>query len=91
VNFYISSINAKSTAFSEGEGRVLDISPSGVRMPSSLTIPINQAVELTLHITIGSREIPLIGNIVWQKKVYPFYQYGVELISDAFENKLYLP
>jgi len=88
VNFYISRINGKTTASSEGEGVVLDISPSGLRMQSSLDIPSNQEVELTMHMTIGSREIALIGNIVWQKKVYPTYQYGVEMISDAFEEQI---
>lgn len=88
VNFYISRINGKTTASSEGEGVVLDISPSGLRMQSSLDIPSNQEVELTMHMTIGSREIVLIGNIVWQKKVYPTYQYGVEMISDAFEEQI---
>ncbi|MGD6832453.1 PilZ domain-containing protein [Sutcliffiella halmapala] len=88
VNFYISRINGKTTASSEGEGVVLDISPSGLRMQSSLNIPSNQEVELTMHMTIGSREIALIGNIVWQKKVYPTYQYGVEMISDAFEEQI---
>ncbi|WP_417899037.1 PilZ domain-containing protein [Bacillus haimaensis] len=88
VNFYISRINGKTTASSEGEGVVLDISPSGLRMQSSLDIPSNQEVELTMHMTIGSREIAVIGNIVWQKKVYPTYQYGVEMISDAFEEQI---
>ncbi|MFE7063220.1 PilZ domain-containing protein [Sutcliffiella sp. NPDC057660] len=88
VNFYISRINGKTTASSEGEGTVLDISPSGLRMQTSLDIPTNQEVELTMHMTIGSREIALIGNIVWQKKVYPSYQYGVEMISDAFEEQI---
>lgn len=88
VNFYISRINGKTTASSEGEGRVLDISPKGLRLQTSLDIPAKQEVELTMHLTIGSRDIVLIGNIVWQKKVYPSFQYGVEMISDAFGGQI---
>lgn len=88
MNFYISRFNGNTTASSEGEGRVLDISPSGLRMETSLDIPSNQEVELTMHMTIGSREIAVIGNIVWQKKVYSSYQYGVKMISDAFEEQI---
>ncbi|WP_169864787.1 PilZ domain-containing protein [Sutcliffiella halmapala] len=88
MNFFISRIDGKSASSSEGEGKMLDISPSGLRMQSSLNIPSNKDIELTLQITIGNQELSLIGKIVWQKKVYPSYQYGVELISEAFEEQI---
>ncbi|WP_223701393.1 PilZ domain-containing protein [Sutcliffiella deserti] len=86
--FFISRMNGKTIASSEGEAQVLDISPSGLRMQCDLNIPSNQLVEISMKIIIGSREIPLIGNIMWQKKVYPSYHYGVALISDAFEEQI---
>lgn len=88
IIFFISRIDGKSITSSEGEGKILDISPSGLRMQSSLNIPSNKDLELTLHITIGSQEVSVIGKIVWQKQIFPYYQYGVELISEAFEEQI---
>lgn len=84
VYFKIVNINGKRIESSEGSAKMVDLSPKGMKLKSSLDLKdINyKAIILSIRFTIGTDEQIVLGRIVWKKGMAGFYHYGVELLAD---------
>lgn len=88
VSFYISRLRGKGSQSSLGKGVILNISPGGLRLDTSLDLPKGDEVEITFELDIASHTLKPIGSIVWKEKKYDRYLYGVDFISDEFNQDI---
>lgn len=75
-------INGQERKTSLGEGEILDISLSGLKLKTSLNIPLNDHLEIEISLMISESPITLRGKFVWQKNNYSDYWYGVQFQAD---------
>ena len=62
---------------------VLDLSPNGLRLMTSLDLPvehINYLLEVELE--LNDRLVVLIGKPVWKRKQFNNFLYGIEAVED---------
>ena len=88
ATFHISKINNKQIDSSNGEAKIHDISPGGLKMEASLNLPAKQQVELTINVHVEDVELTLVGVIMWQKHQFNKYFYGIELITEDYEDSI---
>ena len=88
ATFHISKINNKPIESSSGDAKIHDISPGGMKIEASLNLPANQQVELTMQVNIEEVQLTLVGEIVWQKKQSNKFYYGIELITEDYEDAI---
>lgn len=69
-------IVTESSESKPGEMKILDISPSGLRMFSKLDLP--SQIRITAKFTLMEQTIDLEGLINWKSEQYEGYEYGVE-------------
>lgn len=83
--FQITKINQTSVNSSQGQAKIVDISPVGVKIISHLDIPeINHSsIEINITFTLHNINLNFSGNIVRHYKKVSTNEYGVEF----FENK----
>ena len=84
VYFKIVNINGKRIESSEGTATMIDLSPKGMKLKSSLDLQnINhKTILLSIRFTIDTIEQIVLGRIVWKKQGAGFYHYGIELLVD---------
>ncbi|KIL50022.1 PilZ domain-containing protein [Jeotgalibacillus soli] len=84
VMFSISEVNGEVIETSEGEAMLIDLSPSGMKLSSLLSIPVSddKQVKLVVHFAINDTEYTVEGTIIWRKKKYDRYYYGMQFIDD---------
>ena len=84
IYFKIVNINGKRIESSEGTATMIDLSPKGMKLKSSLDLKdINhKAIILSIRFTIDTDEQIVLGRIVWKKGMAGFYHYGIELLAD---------
>lgn len=66
-----------------GNGQIIDISPNGLKMISSLNLsPTLRKVEIQVHFSIDETNFITPGLIQWQKKEWSLnaYSYGIQLV-----------
>ncbi|EKN68374.1 PilZ domain-containing protein [Schinkia azotoformans MEV2011] len=66
-----------------GSGQIIDISPNGLKMISSLNVsPTLKKVEIEVHFPIDEQAFITPGIILWQKKEWSLnvYSYGIKLL-----------
>lgn len=65
-----------------GNGHIIDISPTGIKLNSSLNLShSNSLIKIEINFTIAGTSFDLPGIILWQKKGYhQDYYYGVKLL-----------
>ncbi|MGV8981478.1 PilZ domain-containing protein [Clostridium sp.] len=79
----IESISGKKTDLNGTKVLINDISPSGLKFISNLTLPVNPAVIFNLKSLILHETINLFGHIVWaEESVGGLYEYGIKFIQD---------
>ena len=84
IYFKIVNINGKRIESSEGTATMIDLSPKGMKLKSSLDLKdINhKTIILSIRFTIDTDEQIVLGRIVWKKRRAGFYHYGIELLVD---------
>lgn len=83
--FSIVEIESESVSTGVARGELLDLSPKGLRLGSSLNIP-QGSKSVTLKVTFKMNEETIIADsvIVWKKKsIHLGYQYGLEFINTS--------
>ncbi|PPA70140.1 PilZ domain-containing protein [Jeotgalibacillus proteolyticus] len=82
--FSIYEINGKELRTGEGKMKVLDLSPSGARIQSGLSIPFteNQSIKILLHFYLNDSFMIFRGKIVWGKTDNHINTYGVQFLNN---------
>lgn len=60
---------------------VENISSTGLRFTSSLNFPITDELLLFIDLPFFAASTPILGTLVWKKKVKNQYMYGVDIKS----------
>jgi len=63
---------------------IVDLSPSGMRLYSDLSIPKipGHTVHLAIDVLLNDAPLTLVGHIVWKKPYRDGNQYGIDLKTD---------
>ncbi|WP_280771095.1 PilZ domain-containing protein [Salipaludibacillus daqingensis] len=88
VSFYISRLRGEQSQSSRGKGVIRNISPGGLRLESTLDLPKDKEVEITFELDIAGHTIQPIGCIVWKEKSYDRTMYGVDFVSNEYEQNI---
>ncbi|WP_106496113.1 PilZ domain-containing protein [Lentibacillus sp. Marseille-P4043] len=82
--FQIKEIDGHSVETSEGEAKIIDISPEGVKLNSELNLPdtIDKSIHLSISFALNGNPFDFIGIIVWKKKVGTATNYGIDFLTD---------
>ena len=67
-----------------GKGQIIDISPSGLKMMTTLNLsPSLKKIEIEIQFSIDDSPFQIVGVVQWQKKDFlkNGYLYGVKLDS----------
>ncbi len=75
--------NGELIGTKNSKASVLDLSPNGLRLMTSLDLPvehINYLLEVELE--LNDRLVVLIGKPVWKRKQFNNFLYGIEAVED---------
>lgn len=88
--FQINKIDGILVRTSEGEAKIIDISPEGARLMSELNIPEtdNKSIELFISFELHGKELNFNGVIVWHKEKVTTNEYGIEFRTDEDEKAI---
>jgi len=87
--FEISKVDGHKVSTSEGEAKIINISPHGIKLNSHLKIPEtdHQSIELSISFELNDKQINVSGDIVWMKNKGISVDYGIDLIADDSTEK----
>ncbi|ADU30481.1 PilZ domain-containing protein [Evansella cellulosilytica] len=82
-HMHITSINDKKISSTKGNAEIMDISPKGIKLKSTLDLAANNNdIEVQLQFKLANDELKLDGKLMWQKAEFNDFSYGVELFHD---------
>jgi hypothetical protein len=86
AHFSIAEVNGIAVNTHEGDARLVDLSPNGIKLESDLDIPIkgDDQVKISVRFNINESEFILGGKLIWVKKIENGFFYGIQL--DVEEN-----
>ena len=89
AHFTIIELNGRPVSSSEGEAKLIDLSPSGMKLATSLHIPVsrNQEVKLKVRFSINDHEYTIISELVWEEPHIKEYYYGIHFQEDETLQK----
>jgi hypothetical protein len=86
-SFRIVRIGEKEVESDKGKAEIYDISPKGMKIGTSLNIPLEKKVIiLEVSFTLNKTELIFHGRLVWQRRFANDYFYGVNLILSLSEE-----
>ncbi|WP_217587286.1 PilZ domain-containing protein [Lentibacillus saliphilus] len=90
VQFRIDHVNDKKVASSLGDAKMLDISLQGMKLATALDMVTTQNdITIVVDFKIHENRYELPGQIVWKKKQYDTYHYGIQFeLEDKTEHTL---
>lgn len=88
ATFYISGLKERDHQSSSGKGVMLNISPGGLRLKTLLSLPDKEGMRLTFAIDIAGQTITPEGHIIWKKSDGKHFIYGVDFVTDEFEQQI---
>lgn len=87
--FTIRQVDGKDVLTSKGEASIINLSPQGLMMSSTLNIPIKS--EKTIHLSIAfqlnNTKLQHTGTVTWKKEKYNRNEYGIKLLIDEMEQR----
>ena len=88
--FTIEELNGKKIGTSEGEARVLDLSPNGMKFASQLDIPKSNQndVKITVRFTLHESEHHIQGQIIWKQKAVDGFFYGMQFSINEEDKEI---
>ncbi|WP_102344773.1 PilZ domain-containing protein [Bacillus sp. Marseille-P3661] len=86
--FQIVYVNGKFINSSIGSCEILDISPGGLKIKSSLNLYLEKELKLKLSFNIDSNFISQQGQPLWIKRYGNYFLYGVKLEQTGDEKEL---
>lgn len=74
---------------SENEARLMDLSPNGMKINTSLNIPIQNAaqVKVSVRFSLNNTTFQVHGKIIWKKKILDRYFYGIYIYIGKKEQE----
>jgi hypothetical protein len=84
VFFSITEVNGISVTTSEGEAKLIDLSLSGMKLSSTLDIPISNQNQVKVYVRFPLNESAYMikGNIIWRKEKSNSFYYGIQFYAD---------
>lgn len=70
------------------EGLILDISPTGLKLSSSLDFPTNKPVVFFVEFALNDQQIKVSADLVWKKNVGNGYHYGLKQHGTKEDTRL---
>lgn len=89
--FTIDEINGNAVETSEGTAKLIDVSPNGLKLCTSLDIPFSHQnpSKVSIRFLLIEIEYKLHGEIVWKDKHDENYFYGIHFsIEENMQQKL---
>lgn len=88
--FKIINIDGRTVSTSPGKAKVVNISPAGMKINSSLNLrKENNSIQLQISFKINNESFDLIGGVVWKRHRGYSYDYGIDLmVDDNTQNQL---
>jgi len=85
TKFKIIKLDGTLVQTSEGTAKIIDLSPHGMKLETSLNMPTNRALELAFEFKLNQTPFILQGEIIWHRG----NQYGLRLdIKKSTEEEL---
>ena len=86
--FRIERVDGDEVTTSEGNARIIDISPGGVKLNTELEIPKTEKkdIELSVSFTLNEIAFEVTGEVVWKKEAAGF-DYGLDLLISEEERE----
>lgn len=81
--FKIRSIISIDSSF---EGKIIDISPSGIKLFSSIDLPEKKNLLLLIEFLLNENPIVINAELIWKRKVGNGYHYGLKSLSTKDET-----
>ncbi|UCZ53121.1 PilZ domain-containing protein [Bacillus shivajii] len=89
LTFSITKVEGIEKDSSNGEGKILDLSPGGLKFESILELPIRDDVEFTFTFQMGEESFEEKGVVKWKKDFRDqLYQYGAEFLTEDSEARI---
>ena len=91
ARFSIIEANGRAVDTQEGAAKIVDLSLSGLKIESKLSIPLSSdnRVKISIRFKLNGFEYKLNGEIVWKKSYLHEFHYGIKLFSDEnVQNEL---
>ncbi|WP_053071902.1 PilZ domain-containing protein [Ornithinibacillus contaminans] len=85
ITFTIDELNGKPVQTSDGDAKLLDISLRGMKIRTSLLLPVSKqhVVKLTTHFQLNNHEYAIRGILVWKKQRLSDCYYGIQFLTNA--------
>jgi hypothetical protein len=85
--FQLTKQNNQPIDVKPGFAEILDLSPNGLRISSSLDIPLKETKwEVMTIFALNETPISLKGSFIWKKTSGPDYHYGI-VCENSMETK----
>lgn len=82
ASFKLIKVGEKHVHSSTGAGQVIDISPGGMKLFTTVHIPSEKKVQLFVHTSIAYVNLSFTADVVWGNQVKDGYHYGLDFIED---------
>ncbi|WP_433745037.1 PilZ domain-containing protein [Falsibacillus pallidus] len=84
AHFTIIEINGRPVSSSEGAAKLIDLSPSGMKLSTNLHIPVShsQKVKLGIRFEINEHKYTIVSEMVWEEPRAGAYYYGIHFLAD---------
>ncbi|GGA77080.1 PilZ domain-containing protein [Ornithinibacillus halotolerans] len=92
ITFTIDKINGIPVNTSEGAGKMLDLSLGGMKIATTLSLPVNKENEIgiSIHFTIVQQLYSVQGKLVWKKVRDSENLYGIQFLANSSVQKAIL-
>lgn len=87
--FEITKIDDRTVSTSTGEAQIMDLSPQGLKLNSTLEIPETEhkSIQLTISFKLNDKKLKVNGMIVWIKSKGTSFDYGINLENNETLEK----
>lgn len=89
--FTIDEMNGNRMGGPEGEARLIDLSPNGMKLNIQLDIPTfyQDDVKISVRFKLSQTEHKVQGKIIWKQKAFDSYFYGIHFnINEVEQNDM---
>lgn len=89
-SFDVIAIDGVPTEGSSGDAQLINISPHGMKIRFALDIPLaEKRIDVKITFQLLHEHFTVLGKLVWQKRDYPHYTYGVYLeVDETMERNI---
>lgn len=86
ATYQIVKVGGKAIHSSVGEGAIIDMSPGGMKLSTTVHISLEQTIQFQIQTTIANVHLSIMANGVWGKKVGKNYHYGLDFLDNYNEE-----